>query len=213
MAARGAFRRPGRSVAGVVAAFVVAVGLRAFVAAPFRVPSDSMAETLLAGDHVWVDRVGPRVTGLRRGDVVVFARTGRWHVKRVVAVGGDSVVWRSGVLFVGGSAGALPGAVLGAWSVTCGGAPARRFVARESAARRLAGTCALTPDARGVPDTALAVPTGAIYVLGDHRAASEDSRGYGPVPVSRVVGRVAGVYLSLDPASGAARQERVGRLR
>ncbi len=196
----------------MLVALAVAVGLRTFVAAPFRVPSDSMAETLLAGDHVWVDRVGPRLTGLRRGDVVVFARSGRWHVKRVVAVGGDSVAWRGGALFVGGSSVSLPGAALGAWSVVCGGAPARRFVARAAAAQRLAGACALSPDGRGARDTALAVPREAIYVLGDHRAASEDSRAYGPVPASSVVGRVLAVYLSLDPASGSVRRERMGRL-
>jgi signal peptidase I len=100
----------------LVAAFL-ALAVRAFVVEPFRVPSGSMAPTLLAGDHVFVSRLAYAVrlpfTRLRllafgaprRGDVIVFEspRDGRTDlVKRVVGVPGDVVELREQVLYVNG---------------------------------------------------------------------------------------------------------------
>ncbi len=208
-------RQVGRVALRIGLAAGVAVGLRACVAAPYRVPSDSMAETLLAGDYLWVDRLGPRVgAGLGRGDVVVFAREQRWHVKRIVATGGDRVAWQGGTLVVNGHPEALPSDALTSWAVTCENAAApRRFVARPAAARRLAGQCTLAPDAHAARDTAFTIAAGRLYVLGDHRTASLDSRAYGPIDARAVVGRVVAVYLSLDPSTRALRRDRMRWLR
>ncbi|HEX9052315.1 MAG TPA: signal peptidase I [Anaeromyxobacter sp.] len=101
----------------MLVAALLALGVRAFVVEPFRVPSGSMAPTLLAGDHVFVSRLAYAVrlpftsVGLlalgapRRGDVIVFESPldGRTDlVKRVVGVPGDVVELREQVLYVNG---------------------------------------------------------------------------------------------------------------
>ncbi len=101
----------------MVVAALLALAVRAFVVEPFRVPSGSMAPTLLPGDHVFVSRLAYAVrlpfTRLRllqlgaprRGDVVVFEspRDPATHlVKRVVGVPGDVVELREQVLYVNG---------------------------------------------------------------------------------------------------------------
>lgn len=200
--------RIGRGVAAVLGALVVAVGLRAFVAAPFRVPSDSMAGTLLAGDYVWVNRLAP----VRAGDVAVFRRNDSWHVKRVVATAGQAVAWTGGRLRVDGVDERPPPEALMPWGAACPNGRRSRFVARADDARRLAGACPLTLDTLGDAGH-LRVTPGSVFVAGDHRTASEDSRRYGVVSRSDVVGRVSGVYLSRDPRTGAWRWGRIGRLR
>jgi signal peptidase I len=86
-------------VAGVVV-FAALVAVR-FVAEPFRVPSGSMVPTLRSGDSVLVEKLS---RGARRGDLVVFRRPGNGEImlKRVVALGGDSVAIEDGALYVDG---------------------------------------------------------------------------------------------------------------
>jgi signal peptidase I len=116
----------GRAVAGAVA---LALALRACVVEPYRVPSGSMAPTLLAGDQVVVSKIayGVRIPFTharlvafappRRGDVVVFEsprERGRELVKRVVGLPGDVVEIRDQVLYVNGVP--QPRTAAGEWS-------------------------------------------------------------------------------------------------
>jgi signal peptidase I len=144
----------------LVLAAVAVIGLRMFVLEPFRIPSDSMAPTLRSGDQVLVDKRAYRGSGPHRGDLAVFRapRTGEILLKRVVAVGGDTVGIEDGVLVVDG----------------------RR--PREPYA---------DPDAiDSVYFGPVRVRPGTIFVLGDNRANSEDSRDFGAVPTGRLIGRV-----------------------
>jgi signal peptidase I len=143
------------------AAIVVAVLLvRAFVAEPVRVHGDSMEPTLRPGAVVLIDKVSYRSHDPRRGDVVVTSdpRNDSPIVKRVVAVGGDSVAIENGSLVVNG------------------------FTVSE--------TYIDNTDMAGFyfgPDV---VPGGEVFVLGDHRADSVDSRAFGPISVDSIDGRV-----------------------
>jgi signal peptidase I len=141
-------------------AVVAVVALRLFVLEPFRIPSDSMAPTLRPGDQVLVDKRAYRDADPRRGDLAVFRapRTGEILLKRVVAVGGDTVGIEDGVLVVDG----------------------RR--PREPYA---------DPDAiDSVYFGPVRVRRGTVFVLGDNRANSEDSRDFGAIPTGRLIGRV-----------------------
>ena len=141
----------------LVVAAAALLAVRSFVAEPFKIPSQSMAPTLVRGDQVIVDKLAhPGV-----GDLVVFhaPSSGEIMLKRVVAVGGDTVAIEDGVLYVDGRRRAEP---------------------------------YTDPDAiDSVYFGPVKVAPGALFVLGDNRADSKDSRDLGPVPVGDVIGRAS----------------------
>ena len=152
-------RRPSALVIG--AALIVAlIVVRLFVAEPFRIPSQSMAPTLEPGDQALVDKLSYRASSApRRGDLVVFHEpgTGDLLLKRVVAVGGDTVGIEDGILVVDGKR------------------------AREA-----------YTDPKAIDSVyfgPVKVRPGTVFVLGDNRANSVDSRNFGAVPTSSIIGR------------------------
>ncbi|HEX2102150.1 MAG TPA: signal peptidase I [Solirubrobacteraceae bacterium] len=150
-------RRGNAPLALAVVAVLALVALRAFVAEPFKIPSESMAPTLEPGDQALVTKLGGTPS---RGDLVAFhaPRTSEVMLKRVVAVGGDTVGIEDGVLVVDG--------------------------------RRQREPYVADPDAiDSVYFGPVKVAPGALFVLGDNRANSEDSREFGAVPADRVIGR------------------------
>jgi signal peptidase I len=156
------------SVLGAAAAVAGAVLLvRGTALEPLTVGSPSMEPTLRVGSTVLVDKLTPRWRGVEPGDVVVFAGPddGGDTVKRVVAVGGQTVALRDAVLHVDGVAVDEPQVDLS----------------------RIDGTW-FGP---------VTVPEGAVFVLGDSRGVSIDSRAYGAVPLEDIGGRVLTVLPSL----------------
>ncbi|NMH93648.1 signal peptidase I [Pseudonocardia bannensis] len=136
------------------------VGIRLLGFEPVRIPSNSMAPTLAAGDHVVLDH---REFTPARGDLIAFTDpTGATRdglmVKRVAAVAGDEVGLEDGVLVVNGAAVVEP------------------YADRS----RLDGVY-LGP---------LVVPAGKLFVLGDNRGDSVDSRTFGPIDAGTVEGRI-----------------------
>jgi signal peptidase I len=142
--------------AGVI---VVLLFVRSFVVEPVRVHSDSMAPTLQDGAVVLVDKLTYLARDPKRGDVVVTddPRSGQPIVKRVVAIGGDSIGIDNGVLMVNGS------------SVI------EDYIDNSNMAGFYFG-----------PDV---IPAGYVFLLGDNRDTSEDSRSFGPVAVDDLGGR------------------------
>jgi len=92
----------------VAAAFILALLIQQFLVKPYAIPSPSMEPTLVEGDRVLVSRVTYNVRDPERGDIIVFEPPGYEgsdpFIKRVVAVGGDTVAVRDGVLWVNGVA-------------------------------------------------------------------------------------------------------------
>jgi len=91
----------------VGAAFILALIIQQFVVKPFYIPSESMEPTLVKGDRVLVNRFEYRFTDPKPGDVVVFhppISPDEDYIKRVVAVGGDTVEVKDGSLYVNGVA-------------------------------------------------------------------------------------------------------------
>jgi signal peptidase I len=117
-------KRPGKSttrdyVESIGAAILIALALRAFVIEAFKIPSSSMYPTLVIGDHIFVNKFiyGVRIPWTQtkffevrkpeRGEVIVFmqpCQVERDYIKRVVALGGDTVEVRCNVIYVNGKA-------------------------------------------------------------------------------------------------------------
>ena len=160
-------------LAAAAAGVVVALLLRAFVIGSYIVPSGSMLDTIRIGDLLVGEKVTPRTAGVSRGEVVTFespVQPGLTLVKRVVAVAGQTVDLRDGTLYVDGAA------EEGSYT---GGRP--------------------TLPLDGVGGSAgisypYVVPDGCVFVMGDNRTDSLDSRCFGPVGVESVHARVVAVY-------------------
>ncbi|QWZ09448.1 signal peptidase I [Nocardioides panacis] len=131
-----------------------------FVAEPFEVASSSMTPTLRDGDEVLGEKLWPHLRGLRRDDLVVFHPPGT-----------DALMVKRVVGLAGDTVALADGRL-----VVDGRPVPEAYVD--------------LPSVDGVYYGPVTVPAGSVFVLGDDRASSVDSRSFGPVPRDRVVGRV-----------------------
>jgi signal peptidase I len=155
--------------------------LRRFFFQAYKIPSGAMEPTLLIGDDILVNK---RLRNPQRGDVIVFifpADRTKEFVKRVVAVGGDSIEIRNG-------------------ATSLNGQPMTEAHARFEIAS--GDRSATSPRDNFGPVT---VPAGKLFVMGDNRDRSYDSRFWGFVDQTDVEGRVLYVYWSRDLENGSSR--------
>jgi signal peptidase I len=172
----------------VVYALAVALVIRTFFFQAFRIPSGSMEDTLLVGDFLLVDKLtygamipftDKRLPGFRqprKGDIIVFKEwnANRDYIKRCVAVGGDTLEVREN-------------------GVVIDGTPLTEPYRSEKEPPRMA---------RVVRNYGpVTVPEGTIFMMGDNRNNSADSRErhHGPLDLDRVVGRAFVIYWSSEP--------------
>lgn len=154
-------------------ALLLAFGIRTFGVQVFSIPSSSMVPTLDVYDRILVQKAFFNWHQLREGDIVVFTHPPRDHcagpagtdlVKRVIALPGQTIYSAGGILYVDG--------------------------------RRLREPYLPPHDPLGppIPDASrqhpFHVPAGEFYVMGDNRAISCDSRFWGPIKGSSIIGRV-----------------------
>jgi signal peptidase I len=213
-AGRKAARRLSREVPiGILLALIIAVVIKTFVVQAFVIPSGSMENTLRINDKILVNKLVYHFRSIKPGDVVVFDGTGTWvppptqtssanpiarayddtlrkvfdavgglfgspvgqtdFVKRVIGVPGDHVVCcnAQGLVTVNG-------------------------VALHEKSYLYPGNSPGSSPGAGIPGRFnVKVPAGYIWVLGDHRAVSNDSRGHqldpgdGMIPEGKVIGR------------------------
>ena len=187
-------------------ALLLALAIRTFVVQAFKIPSGSMLPTLQIGDHILVNKVlyGPRLEipltqmslgrlpGLRKprpGDVIVFIwpkDRSKDFIKRVIAVEGQTVEVRNRQVFIDGKPWDDPHAT---WVMQ----------------RGLGG-------AAGDNYGPYTVPPDHVFVMGDNRDQSYDSRFWGPVPIADIKGEALVIYWSWDGPDRWVRWERLGRL-
>lgn len=193
----------------LLAALLIAVLIRVFVLTAFKIPTSSMLPTLQVGDFVFAYRLPYglqlpfatqklfQTTEPERGDVVVFRYPGDDNlnfIKRVVATDGDKVEIRNRRLYVND--------VPSTYERVEGEVPQVPGQEYYSVLREKAGeSTRLVMFKKGStggdfgPDL---VPPGHIFVLGDNRDSTDDSRYWGMIPADRVDGRIVAIWLSLD---------------
>jgi signal peptidase I len=170
----------------VAGALLVAIIIKTFLFQAFYIPSPSMEPTLKVGDRVLVNKLSYKLHDVHRSDIVVFERPStsvqtvdgcdgtpvtitppknqeEIHdlIKRVVALGGDTVESRAGHLFVNGQQQPEP------------------YLAAN----------VVTPVFDTFSSPCIRVPQGDVFVLGDNRTNSSASNKFGPIPENLIVGR------------------------
>jgi signal peptidase I len=157
-------------------ALVIALLIKTFLFQAFYIPSESMKPTLNVGDRVLVNKLSYRVHDVNRGDIVVFETPPRAKdangtikdlVKRVIGLPGETVETHDGVVFVNGRQLEEPYLQNGVKTCSLTSSP---------------GTCADYPPEK--------IPSDDVFVMGDNRTASKDSRAFGVIKESSIVGRV-----------------------
>jgi signal peptidase I len=161
----------------VVVAVLAAMLLRTFVVATYSIPSGSMEPTLQIGDRIVVDKLSYHLHGIGRGDIVVFSTPPTENcagppvsdlVKRVIALPGEIIALEDGRVLINGRLYPEPFLPPNLRNDTYPG-PSTAPYALHAAYR---------------------VPAGEVYVMGDNRPDSCDSRYWGPIRESTIVGKV-----------------------
>jgi signal peptidase I len=199
---------------------VLAVGLfvLTFLFQNFMIPSSSMASTLLAGDHVVVEResLAPAAKWapfvhyreVHRGDIVVFFKPTEqangehmYVVKRVIGIPGDRIHLRNGIVYLNGVAQDEPQAAKPTAANYDPYVDDFPSVDPSTEPGVTAEWSADLPAHMQGPD--LVVPSGEYFVMGDNRTNSMDSRFWGFLPRQNILGRPLFVYWSIvTPESG-----------
>ena len=216
----------GKTIFDLALILLAVTAAKAAIAEPFYIPSGSMEPTLLIGDELLATKypygystaslpgflVLPGTTRImgalpQRGDVVVFRYPGdgsQFWVKRVIGLPGDRIALRDGQVWINGQAAALQADGTGQVEEEDGTrAPAARFIETLPSNRKHTLFKLTAYNSRdNMPETP--VPADHLFVMGDNRDNSADSRvplregGVGMLPVANLVGRVDGIIGSWD---------------
>ena len=209
----------------VIGLFIITFNLQAF-----EIPSSSMEDTLLIGDHVFVDRVtyappaygvGPLVPyrDIRRGDIVVFLSVtdpGMYIVKRIMGIPGDRIRLREGAVYRNGEKLNEPYVKpCDAASGSCYAPYRDNFPSVPALLSSVPPTpewTLLMPLSRN-DEGELVVPKDSYFAMGDNRSASYDSRYWGFIPRENVIGRPMFIYWSFEtPRDQYQKQSKAERI-
>ena len=160
----------------LVLTLIIFFVIQTFVAQPYRVEQQSMVATLEPDQYVLVDKLTPRFDDYSRGDIVVFDPPEAWvqggprtpFRKRVIGLPGETVEVKDGGVWIDGVRLDEP------------------------------YTYDLQPTTASEEPASWVIPAGELFVMGDHRAASADSRAFGPIERSTIIGRAWLRYWPID---------------
>lgn len=209
-------------------AAIVALFIRQFVVEAFKIPSGSMIPTLTIGDHLLVNKFvyGPRIpfTDIRlftwkdpqRGEIIVFKfpeDESKNFIKRTVGLPGDKIEIKKGMLFINDRQ--VPTVALGASNGTNPPSSSAYYDKPRLLEEQL-GTVKHSiqylRDQSGYDFGPRLVPADSVFVMGDNRDNSQDSRFWGFVKYEKILGRALIIYWSWDGSDRWVRWERIGSL-
>jgi len=166
----------------IIIAFFLAMIIRTFFLQAFKIPSGSMRQTLIEGDRLMVNKLrygskvpftNKRLPGFsepKRGDIIVFVYPEdrkRDFIKRLIALGGETVEIKEGDIFINDQLIMEP---------------------------RIKNVFYYNSGPYGEEGKPIVVPEGYVFVLGDNSQSSHDSRYWGFVPVENIIGRAELIY-------------------
>jgi signal peptidase I len=212
----------GEFIKTILYAGLIAVGIHTFLFEPFFIPSGSMVPTLLVGDYLFVNKFAdgyshfslpfsPDIFSGRiparmpaRGDVVVFrppGEPGTDFIKRVIGLPGDTIQVTGGDLFINGKL--APRTDVGTYTDDSSGSPVEAREYMETLPNGVTHPILkLSADGFANNTPLYTVPAGDLFMMGDNRDDSEDSRfldgPVGYVPVENVVGPADLIFFSID---------------
>jgi signal peptidase I, bacterial type len=187
----------------IIIAILIAIVVRTFVVQAFKIPSRSMMPTLLVGDHILVNKFiyGVKVPFLRktiipitnpqRGDIVVFIYPNdrsKDYIKRVIGVSGDKIEIKNKIIFINGK--------------------------QYSDAYGIYSDNVIYPGSMQPRDNfgPVTVPPESLFVMGDNRDESADSRFWGFVDLKDVEGKAFIIYWSWNHEETNLRWQRLGNI-
>jgi len=189
----------------LVIALALALFIRAFILHPYKIPSQSMEDTLLKGDHIMATKFSYGMTipfttykiwgkdiVPKRGDVVIFTfpkEPSLDFVKRVIGLPGDTLQVKNKRVLING----------------------KEYLDGHE---KFTDAFLLTDGPNQARDNLgpLVVAAGHVFVMGDNRDKSYDSRFWGQLPIENIKGKALIIYFSWDGQNHALRLERIGTL-
>ena len=170
----------------------VASTFREHVLKAYKIPSTSMAPSVLPGDRIFLNKAVYNLKPPHKGDVVVFTYPDDRrlnYIKRIVAAPGDTIEIRNNILWINDN----PLTIRDIDPPLLNFEPKgpTKIVEESNGAAKYA---VLMPEGAPINMEKITVPHGYCFVLGDHRSRSVDSRNFGPVPLADVKGRLDYIY-------------------
>ena len=202
-------------LASLAAVLVTGLFIITFIVQAFEIPSSSMENTLLIGDHVFVNReqFAPRTQWLgpilpyrqiHHGDIVVFlspAEPGLYVVKRIIGIPGDRIHLRDGVVYRDGEKLDEP------YVIHQGGEASYNPYRDNFPAVAPSEFSNVTPEwelalPQHIQGEDVVIPPNSYFGMGDNRDVSLDSRYWGFIPQQNVIGRPMFIYWSFETPAG-----------
>ena len=189
------------NIEAILIAVVLALFIRTFVVQAFKIPSGSMLETIQLGDYIlvnkfiygvkipFVDKTLIPIKDPKRGDIIVFTpphEPEKDYIKRVVGVAGDIIEIRNKKVYVNGEYDTGPYEIH----------TDDRMLSEERSTRDNLGP--------------VMVPEGCLFMMGDNRDNSQDSRFWGLAKLEKVKGKAMFIYWSWNSENSGLRWRRIG---